>query len=207
MARVRNLFVTSLYEASLVPEKGFSELNADLEKICRALAVEDKAGRAWSRANGYGGYTSYDSLDDLVRRASGFAELKRRLDRHARAFARALALDLAAGALRLDSLWVSVLRGGAGHSGHIHPLSVLSGTFYVAVPAGSGGLRLEDPRLPMMMAAPPRASDAAEAQRRFVTVSPAVGDVFLWESWLRHEVLPGRAAGERISVSFNYAWR
>jgi len=28
--------------------------------------------------------------------------------------------------------------------------------------------------------------------------------VLLWESWLRHEVVPNGAKGERISVSFNY---
>jgi len=30
--------------------------------------------------------------------------------------------------------------------------------------------------------------------------------VILFESWLRHEVPPARFAGERISISFNYAW-
>ena len=68
------------------------------------------------------------------------------------------------------------------------------------------GLRLEDPRLPMMMAAPPRRSDAPDALRGFVTVTPTAGDVVMWESWLRHEVLPGRTREPRVSVSFNYAW-
>jgi uncharacterized protein (TIGR02466 family) len=58
-----------------------------------------------------------------------------------------------------------------------------------------------------MMAAPPRRADAPEASRSFVTLAPAPGAVFIWESWLRHEVLPNRARAERISLSFNYAWR
>ena len=45
------------------------------------LAAEDRAGRAWCKANGYRGYTSYASLADLPQRASVFGELKRRLDR------------------------------------------------------------------------------------------------------------------------------
>ena len=56
----------------------------------------------------------------------------------------------------------------------------------------------------MMMAAPPRRADAPEAMRNFVYAEPAAGRVFLWESWLRHEVAPGRGGGERISISFNY---
>jgi uncharacterized protein (TIGR02466 family) len=31
--------------------------------------------------------------------------------------------------------------------------------------------------------------------------------VLMWESWLRHEVTANRAKAERISISFNYAWR
>ena len=204
---MRRLFATPLYEASLAGDRGFAAFNAELEEACGMLASEDTAGRAWCKAKAYPGYTSYASLDDLPRRATVFADLVRKLDRAARAFADELAFDLGPrGKLRLDSLWVSVLDKGGAHAAHIHPHSVLSGTYYVAVPPGAGGLRLEDPRLPMMMAAPPRRDDAPEDMRGFVTLSPAAGDLVLWESWLRHEVLPGRTREPRISISFNYAW-
>ncbi len=174
------------------------------------LRDEDAAGRAWCRAHGYGGYTSYASLDDLPRRMSVFDELRRRLDREVAAFAQACAFDLGGGRLKLDSRWVNVLRPGAAHSGHVHPHSAVSGTVYLRVPPGAGALRLEDPRLPLMMAAPPRRADAPAELRPFVEIDPAPGDVVLWESWLRHEVLAGRArpgrGAERVSVSFNYAW-
>jgi uncharacterized protein (TIGR02466 family) len=208
MAATRTLFVTRLYEASLADDPGFEAFNSELAGACEMLAREDGAGRAWCKARGYGGYTSYASLNDLPTRASVFGALKRRLDRHAAAFARDLSFDLGPrGRLTLDSLWVNVLRPGAAHSGHIHPHSVLSGTVYVAVPPGAGALRLEDPRLPMMMAAPTRLADAPEESRSFVTLAPATGTMFIWESWLRHEVLPNRAKTARVSLSFNYAWR
>jgi uncharacterized protein (TIGR02466 family) len=208
MSTIRDLFVTRVYEGSLVEQRDFPAFNAELEDACRMLATEDRAGRAWCRANSYGGYTSYASLDDLPRRATVFADLKRRLDRHAAAFARDLDFDLGArGRLVLDSLWVNVLRPGATHPGHIHPHSVISGTVYVTMPPGAGALRLEDPRLPMMMAAPRRRPEAPEGVRSFVTLTPDVGTVYLWESWLRHEVLAGAAKAPRVSLSFNYAWR
>jgi uncharacterized protein (TIGR02466 family) len=196
---IRTLFVTRLYEAMIDKP----DLLAELERSVRLLAEEDRAGRAWSKAHGYRGYTSYASLDDLPARDPAFADLARLLGGHARSFAAAAHLDLGR-KLRLDSLWVNLLRPGGTHSGHIHPHSVLSGTFYVAVPPGSGGLKLEDPRLPMMMAAPQRRPDAPEDSRSFVYVEPKPGMVLLWESWLRHEVTPSAARGERISVSFNY---
>lgn len=204
---IRSLFATQVYEASLAEERGFAGFNAELAQACAMLAAEDRAGQAWCRQKGYGGYTSYASLDDLPTRASVFGDLKRKLDKHAAAFAGELAFDLGGRRLKLDSLWVNILKPGAAHSGHIHPHSVLSGTVYVTVPAGAGGLRLEDPRLPMMMAAPTRLPDAPEALRSFVTLEPAPGKLFLWESWLRHEVPANQAKGERVSLSFNYGWR
>ena len=205
---IRPLFATQLYEASLAGEAGFAVFNAELAEACEMLAVEDLAGRAWCKAHGYGGYTSYASLADLPTRASVFGELKGRLDRHAALCARLLAFDLGPrGRLNLDSLWVSILEAGAAHSGHIHPLSVLSGVVFVAVPPGAGSLRLEDPRLPLMMAAPPVREDAPQEARRFVTLEPAAGALYIWESWLRHEVVAGQARAPRVSISFNYAWR
>ncbi|MEH3107261.1 MAG: TIGR02466 family protein [Sphingomonas fennica] len=198
----RALFPTLLWQAPL----GDDALLADLDHSARALAAEDAAGRRWCREHGYRGYTSYASLNDLPRRDPAFADLKRRLDRHVAAFAEAAAFDLGGRKLRLDSLWVNVLKPGGHHAAHIHPHSVVSGTLYVTMPDGAGALKLEDPRLPMLMAAPPR-NAAAGALATFQTIAPAAGDVLLWESWLRHEVLANGAKAERISISFNYAMR
>ncbi len=200
------LFATRVYEADFSARTGFAELNAGLEQACLGLATEDRAGRAWSKANGYGGYTSYASLEDLPRRATVFADLKRRLDREAGIFAGQLEFDLGGKRLKLDSLWANVLKPGAAHSGHIHPHSVLSGTYYVRTPPGASAIRFEDPRLPLMMAAPPRDPDVPSA-RPFVYLRPQAGTLLMWESWLRHEVPANAAKTDRISLSFNYAWR
>jgi uncharacterized protein (TIGR02466 family) len=58
-----------------------------------------------------------------------------------------------------------------------------------------------------MMAAPAKLATAGEGGGSFVYLAPRAGDVLLWESWLRHEVVGGTAKKQRISVSFNYAWR
>jgi uncharacterized protein (TIGR02466 family) len=198
---IRTLFATRFYEA----EFAAPALLDELDEACLALAAEDAAGRRWSRDHGYRGYTSYASLNDLPSRDPRFADLVKLLARHVAAFADACAMDLNGRRLRLDSLWVNVLKPGGAHSAHIHPHSVVSGTFYVAVPPGAGQLKLEDPRLPMLMAAPPRREDAPEELRTFVYAEPKPGSLFLWESWLRHEVVAGTGKGERISISFNYS--
>ena len=195
------LFVTELYRAPLA---GIGELNADLLDAAKMLAKEDKAGRAWCKEHGYQGYTSYASLDDLPQRATCFEQLVRVMKPHVEAFAGQLQMDLRGKRLKLDNIWVNVLEPGGSHTGHIHPHCVLSGTYYVRVPDGASSLKFEDPRLAMMMAAPAPREDADEQHRRFVYVAPKAGDLLLWESWLRHEVPPNRAASSRVSVSFNY---
>ena len=198
---LRTLFITQLYEANLTGERGFDA--EELSDAARAVADEDEAGQQWAQDHGYGGYTSYASLNDLTRRDSLFDELRRVLDKHVAKFAQDLHLDLKA-KLTLDSLWINILEPGAAHSGHIHPGSVISGTVYLEVPPGASALKLEDPRLPMMMAAPKRTSDAPESERTFVYLTPQVGTVLLWESFLRHEVPVNLAQEERVSLSFNY---
>ncbi len=195
----RDLFVTRLYEGAVDD----LDLIAELDHSVRTLARDDKAGKAWSKEHGYPGYTSYASLDDLPQRDPAFEDLKRMLDKHVLAFAKACHFDLAKKP-KLDSLWVNILKPGGAHSGHIHPHSIISGTVYVRVPAGAGALKLEDPRLPQMMAAPQRMGDAPEAFQPFVYARPKKGTILLWESWLRHEVVAGEAKSDRISISFNY---
>lgn len=201
---MKTLFATRIYEASLASDRGFDNFNAELEDACRGVADDDEAGQAWCEAKGYAGYTSYASLDDLPRRASIFADLKKKLDRHAAIFAEQLGFELSGEKLVLDSLWINILEPGGAHSGHIHPHSAISGTVYVDIPDGASAIRFEDPRLPMMMAAPTRRADAPEDLRTFVSISPQAGTLLMWESWLRHEVPANQADAERISVSFNY---
>jgi uncharacterized protein (TIGR02466 family) len=199
MAAIDTLFVTKLYRAELDQVSPSA-----MAKACKAIASDDQAGRGWSKAHGYKGYTSYASLNDLPVRAPEFGDLKVALDGHVAAFANCAAFDLGRRKLKLDSIWINILKPGGVHSGHIHPNCVVSGTYYAAVPAGASAIRFEDPRLGQMMAAPQRLPDASQELRTFVPVAPHAGTLLLWESWLRHEVPVNEAAQDRISISFNY---
>ncbi|MQQ08384.1 hypothetical protein GFB49_07970 [Epibacterium sp. SM1979] len=205
MAQIDSLFVTRFYRASL-SEHGPKIDAAELENSCLVIAEDDEAGQDWCEENGYPGYTSYASLTDLPWRFPIFEDLKTSLDAHVAAFAKDLELDLDGRALVLEDLWINILPEGGTHASHIHPHSVISGTTYVSMPDGASALKLEDPRHAMMMAHPPRIKDARQELRSFVYQSPKVGDVLLWESFIRHEVPLNMAEDERISVSFNYRW-
>ena len=145
-------------------------------------------------------------MNELHRFSSTFAALEKKLTTHVRAYARALDMDLRGRTIRLSDIWVNIMPPTAAHSLHLHPLSFISGTYYVATPKGCSGLKFEDPRLDRFMAAPPRRAETRRENQTFVHYPAQAGNVILFESWLRHEVPANPVAAERVSVSFNYNW-
>jgi uncharacterized protein (TIGR02466 family) len=199
------LFPTRIHQAPL-RRTGWRALNTRLLRECRQLKLDDVAGRRWSARNYPAGYTSYSSVHRMHRLSPTFAALERALNAHVARFARALDFDLTGRELAMTDCWVNIMGRGAAHSMHLHPLSSISGTYYVAMPRAAPGLKFEDPRMERFMAAPPRVSHAARANRPWVTLNVQAGEVVLFESWLRHEVAPSPSATDRISISFNYSW-
>ncbi|HZP60694.1 MAG TPA: TIGR02466 family protein [Opitutaceae bacterium] len=202
---IRAWFPTFIYSEPL-QRGGQARFNSALAKECRQLREFDAAGRAWSTQNYPGGYTSYGSMAQLQKFSSTFAALEKKLAPHVRAFARRLDFDLRGREFHLTDCWVNIMPPSAAHSLHLHPLSFISGTYYVVTPPGCPGLKFEDPRLDRFMAAPPRRPAASGENRTHVTYPAEAGKVILFESWLRHEVPPNRIEAERISISFNYNW-
>jgi len=202
---LQQLIATYVYQGRL-PAGGARGLNARLLRECRQLRADDGAGRRWSARHYPHGYTSYASAHRMHRQSPSFAALERALDVHVARFARALEFDLTGRKLAMTDCWVNIMGAGAVHGLHLHPLAAVSGTYYVAVPAGAPGLKFEDPRLAAFMAAPPRRAHARRAHRSWVTLPARAGSLLLFESWLRHEVPPHPQAAERISISFNYGW-
>ena len=199
------LFATLIYSARLT-RAHWRRLNSQLLRECRQLALDDAAGRRWSARNYPGGYTSYSSASRMQQLSPSFAQLERRLNRHVAAFARALEFDLARRTLAMTDCWVNIMPRHVAHAAHLHPLSTISGTYYLKTPKRCPGLKFEDPRLERFMAAPPRLATARRENRPWIVMPAQAGEVLLFESWLRHEVAPNPVAAERISISFNYNW-
>jgi uncharacterized protein (TIGR02466 family) len=202
---IHTFFPTLVYTAPL-HAAGWRKFNRQLQRECEQLAHDDEAGRRWSAKNYPGGYTSYNSASRMHELSPTFAQLQRKLDRHVQAYARKLEFDLAGRKLTMTDCWVNIMPQHVVHGLHLHPLSTISGAYYVSTPQGCPGLKFEDPRLDRFMAAPPRKADALTARRPWIVMPAAAGNVVLFESWLRHEVPPNRTKVRRISISFNYGW-
>jgi uncharacterized protein (TIGR02466 family) len=191
------VFTDRLRGGALVPQ---------LLREVRDLSELDGAGVAWSRKNYKNGFTSYASANELQKFSPTFQKLETWIDTRVAAYARSLELDLAGGRLCMTTCWANVMHANTHHSGHIHPLSVISGTFYVSVPDGAPAIKFEDPRLAGLMHSPPKKEKCRIENRCFVEVPASAGTLVLFESWLRHEVPLHSGRAPRVSISFNYDW-
>lgn len=203
---IQSLFPSYFMQQSLalkMPMKAF--LKELVEEIHQIQQIDEK-GQAWSKKSYPGGYTSYGSMDQLHRFSTSFQILQKEIDKQVLVFAKKAEMDLRGRKLAMTSFWVNVMPPGVVHTMHIHPLSTISGTFYVQTPKNCSALKFEDPRLVNFMASPPRKSSASRDNQRFVSIQPQAGQIVLFESWMRHEVPPNQSKEDRISLSFNYDW-
>lgn len=202
---IKNLFPSPIYYAPLASQ-GLKKLNAELREESLKFSQIDEAGQTWSEKNYRGGYTSYGSIAHLHQVSSTFEELQKHLNRHVRKYIQYLEMDIDPRQIQMRTCWINIMPAGAQHTMHIHPLSVISGTYYVQTPKNCSSIKFEDPRLVGFMASPPRKARAQERNQRFVELKPEAGSLVLFESWMRHEVPQNQASSERISISFNYDW-
>lgn len=202
---IKTLFSSHIYHSPINRQP--KPLIQDLLEESFQIQKSDLAGQKWSQKNYIHGFTSYGSMDQLHRFSTTFEKLQKAIDRHVEKYIKALELDISPKDLRMSSCWVNIMPPGAHHSYHLHPLSVISGTFYVQTPKNCSAIKFEDPRLAHFMASPPRRAKASEELQPFVQIPPQAGDLVLFESWMKHEVPPNQSKKERVSISFNYEWR
>ncbi len=192
------------YEA--LKKRGLNKLNEELLKEAYQIRDFDLEGQLWSKKRYVGGYTSYSSMDQLHQFSSTLMELERAISAHVQIFAKHLEMDLQGGTLGMSNCWLNIMPAQTSHSLHIHPNSVISGTYYLQTPRGCSGIRFEDPRLDNFMAAPPKQDRCSRKNKQSALLRAKAGHLVLFESWLRHEVPASPVDKDRISISFNYSW-
>ncbi len=198
----RTLFATPV---AAVDTPDSAARNAEL----RALILERRRTSPSMQASNAGGWHSgRDLLAWGGVRAAEVIEM-------ARAVADRMTRDRAGQAVRpawIATAWANVNGPGDSNSCHYHPGSFWSGTYYVddggalEDPALGGGFEMLDPRGPApAMFAPTLAyaTDGGLAAGATETIQPRPGLLFLFPSWLQHQVRPYRGTRARISIAFN----
>ena len=115
---------------------------------------------------------SYGSISQMHQVSSTFDELRKKIDRHRTQFVRHLEMDIDPKELQMSRCWINVMPANVMHSFHLHPLSVLSGTYYVQTPANCSAIKFEDPRIGSFMASPPRKEKSQTCESN-VSTDPA----------------------------------
>jgi uncharacterized protein (TIGR02466 family) len=197
------LFSTFVYSAK---DSSAKRLNGQLLREIQDIRSLDLAAKHWSKENYKNGFTTYASGNNLHQLSPNFQQLEKLIDGHVKKYSKVLDWNLGGRKLKMNTCWVNVMEKNTHHSLHLHPLSVVSGTYYVSVPKGASGIKFEDPRLSSFMGSPPRNERAKKEMQNFFEIEPKAGSVVLFESWLRHEVPLHAVKEPRISISFNYDW-
>ncbi len=189
----------------------FEKLHQASDPIRKQLLLEicdlenlDGGGKSWSKENYKNGFTSYASANRLHESSSTFARWETLVAKHVAKFVKSLELDMGGEKLVMDTCWANVMKKNTHHNTHIHPLSVISGTYYVSAPKDAAEIKFEDPRLNLFMGSPPRKPDCKPKNRNFVSYPATPGYLVLFESWMRHEVPLHTSKEDRVSISFNY---
>lgn len=96
--------------------------------------------------------------------------------------------------------WVNIHDRGGFNFQHMHEGALLSGTFYLQVPAGSGALVFKDPRPGVLNSF---ARGAGANAYKDIQLRPAAGLLVLFPHWLEHFVEPHDSDTPRICIPFN----
>jgi uncharacterized protein (TIGR02466 family) len=146
----------------------------------------------------YGGWQSPPLDNDTV--ASNLSELKSKID----SAIKEVCKDTLLPELYLDNLWFNVNPPGTYNIIHTHPGAVISGVYYIDVPAENmGNIRFyRDDAAEYYM------PDNCTGNNNFTSLSveypPKKDLLLLFPSWLKHSVQGNLSNENRISMSFNY---
>lgn len=96
--------------------------------------------------------------------------------------------------------WINIHDRGGFNFLHVHEGSLLSGSFYLKVPPGSGKLVFRDPRPGVVHG---QIKGALPNGYSDVQLMPEAGLLVLFPCWLEHYVEPHEGDEPRIAIAFN----
>ena len=102
--------------------------------------------------------------------------------------------------------WININSKGASNALHNHPLSSLSGVFWVKIPKNSGTIEFQNPSLYIEYAALNSYSDhLTSSTNKYGSyyLDPPEGYFILFPSHIQHKVNENLSNEDRISISFN----
>lgn len=184
-------FATPIWQRQILT---FADINPPLVAHLEAM---ERDTPSISRSNIGGWHSPADLHRDPV-----MAPLRRVIEQVALRCAQAVDFDFSRGELAFQNMWANRNGPGDFNTQHVHPNSFLSGSYYLAVPEGSGHITFCDPVRERTIAPYPLRPGSMHHASRF-KMPVREGLLLIFPSWLPHEVPPNRSAAMRYSIAFN----
>lgn len=169
----------------------------DAAKKTGDLTVGSKKAGFWTTLKTY----QDDSKEDLKFLAEPSAFENALLDASVE-FASAIGYSASKENLKVRNLWLNQMESGTEHGPHRHPAKQFSGCFYVDVPENSGDIMFHSFR-ERFDYLPPDVQQYTVFNADTYSYAPKEGELFLWESWLKHSVPSANFVGVRRSMAID----
>lgn len=106
--------------------------------------------------------------------------------------------------LYLNNLWININQTSSFNRPHIHPGSVFSGVYYVDCNTDSGSIVFLHPSMAQkILVRESTVGVFSEFSAATNTVTPEIGKLIIFPSWVEHYVEPNLSTEDRISIAFN----
>jgi uncharacterized protein (TIGR02466 family) len=163
------------------------EHHEELLKYCLLRKAYDD-GRVLSNHGGWQSLPLHSNIDEVMNKFCIF------LDTYVKKINKIIKREL-----KIANLWININGYKTLNHLHTHPLSYISGVFYVKANENQGDICFENPLRYFNQFA----YNGAEFVESFVNHKPQTGKLLLFPSSLPHSVLSNETNIDRISISFN----
>ena len=203
----KNIALRVLFPTLLI-EGWYPAIEKEQESLIRRIyeiREGDKQGRELCEKQYANGYTSYFTQKKL-HSDKAFKNLLQFIRKVANDYAKKQYWDLDNHTLELKGFWCNVNGKNNHHPDHIHAHSQIRGVIYLQCNEDSPAITLKDPRAIRWHSVPPVKQNRPE-NSTYAAITPGVGKLLMFPSWLEHGVPINTSDEDRISMSFNFDLR
>jgi uncharacterized protein (TIGR02466 family) len=176
----------------------------ELLDIARKLFEDNQA--AFGRVeNGFATTLQrYNSTQDcaFLNNQQAVANIKNKIKEKAIIFYESLGFDISQLEFEVVNLWLNEMSSGGVHSPHFHYGFQVSGCFYVDTPQNSNAIDFYTPHEPIVHGNNPE-KEYTQYNGKYYRNSIENGDMFFWESLLKHGVPALEFKGVRRSIAYD----